>query len=285
MKKKIIAIAAVSTILIGGSALTISANNDGYHLYKTALKNTHILKNAETSVESSVKVNDETVSKIDMNAKYDLNLEKAQGTANVSMMDTSEQFALTYQNKEIYIQNQDNNKTFLIKNDNETENPHHDPELMNIAEKIFDTLTVPLHDDFKINDNKISVELTNEDIPVVFREIGQYIVKKGTAVHENATMSTTEYPFLSEDLSTSMPVLTDNIKIEKVKINAELTKNNIIENQTLYVKISGEDKDGKQHQIELNTNIKVQNINKTEINDVTFDESKVQEIELKRVHH
>lgn len=286
MKKKWIAITALSVLIVGGSTLTISANNDGYHLYKTALKNTHTLSSTSVAFDSTVMINGEIEQAITMDGKYNLEQKAAQGTMNLSMNNQTEQIDVSLQDSQFFMMNNALDQTFLVES-NSTEkksNPHHDPELMKIGEKIFDTVTVPLHDDFKVNNNKITVDLTDKDIPALFREIGQYIVKKGTAAHENATMSASEYPFLSEDLSANLPVLTENIKIESVKLTAELTGANFIDKQTMYMKVSGEDNNGKFHVIEMNANMDFKDMNKTVLEPIKMDEN-VQTIELKNAHH
>lgn len=287
MKKKWIAITAISALLVGGSALTISANNDGYHLYKTAMKNTHTIASTTASIESTVKINGEIMQAIEMDGKYNLKQKAAQGTMKFTMNEKTEHIDVILQDSQFYIKNNVLDQTFAVKSDTEkTEkaNPHHDPDLMKIGEKIVDTITVPLHDDFKVGDNKITVELTNKDIPALFREIGQYVVKKGTAAHENATMSTSEYPFLSADIAANLPVLTENITIDSAKLMVELTNDNLIDEQTMYIKVSGEDKNGKVHVIEMTTFMDFENMNETTLESINMD-GNVQTIELKNAHH
>lgn len=286
MKKKWIAITALSALIVGGSTITISANNDGYHLYKTALKNTHTLSSTSASFDSTVTINGEIQQAINMDGKYNLEQKAAQGTMNLSINNQTEQIDVALQDGKFYLMNNALNQTFLVEHSStkKKSNPHHDPELMKIGERIFDTVTVPLHDDFKVSNNKITVDLTNKDIPALFREIGQYIVKKGTAAHENATMSASEYPFLSGDLSANLPVLTENIKIESVKLTVELTDANLIDKQTMYMKVTGEDTNGKLHVIEMNANMDFKDMNKTVLEHIKIGEN-VQTIELKNAHH
>jgi hypothetical protein len=103
-------------------------------------------------------------------------------------------------------------------------------------------------------------------------------VKKGTGAHENATMSVEKYPFLTEDLSLNVTALTENIKIENVKMKAVLTKENFIESQTITMKVSGEDKNGKLQQIEMDIQMDFSNLNQTTLDIVPFDTNNVQTI-------
>lgn len=282
MKKKLIVATALTTLLIGGTALTISANNDGYELYKTALKKTHTLHSAETSIESRVTVNNQIYQNIEMDAKYNLDQKAVHSTVNLQLHDKTEQLELTMQDGQFYINNQE--QTYSIET-SQKEHPHPDKELMKIAETVVDTLTSPLRDDFKVDGNTITIALTNKDIPTVFRQIGEYMVKKGTAAHEHATMSPKEYPFLTEELSASLPVLTDNIKIENVLIDAELTEDNFLKSQTMNINLSGEDKNGEVQQVQLHFTMDISNLNTTQLENVTFDNNIIPLPEFKGAHH
>lgn len=282
MKKKLIVVTALTTILLGGTALTISANNDGYELYKTALKNTHTLASAETSIESTVQVNGQIYQNVEMDAKYNLEQKAVQSSINLQLQDKTEKLDLILQDGHYYIDN--GQQTYAIES-SKKEHPHPDKELMKITETIIDTLTTPLHDDFKIDGNTITVALTKQDIPTVFRQIGEYMVKKGTSAHEHATMSPVEYPFLTEELSASLPVLTDNIQIESVLIKAELTEARFLESQQMTINVSGEDKNGEVQQIQLDFNMEMTNMNETQLEYVTLDPNIIPLPGFKGAHH
>lgn len=289
MKKKLIIATVLSVAFVGATTWTISANNDGYELYKTALKKTHVLHSAEAFMETKVTVNNEIKQTIDLQAQYNFDQMAASSSVAVGMGEAKEQLGFTMQNGEFYIQNEESGDVFKVKTEREEAeekdySKHHDPELMKIGEKIFDTLTLQLHDDFKVKGDKITVDLDNRDIPTLFRQIGQYMVKKGTSVHENATMSTSEYPFLTEDLTADLPVLTQNIKIEQVKLEADL-EGDMLVGQTMFIKVTGEDEKGNPHEILFEMNMKINNTNGATISEVPFDEGMVQTIELKGPHH
>lgn len=287
MKKKAIVAAALSIVLVGGTALSISAHNDGYQLYKTALKNTHTLNSAQATMETTVTVNNEIKQTIDLEAQYNFQQMAAVSSVQLGMGKATEQLNFTLQNGQFYIENGEIGETFKIKKSHDEDkdySKHHDPELMKIGEKVIDTLTLPLHNEFKVEGDKITFELTHDEIPALFREIGQYVVKKGTIAHENATMSTSEYPFLTEDLTADLPALTQNIKIEQVKLEAELD-GDMLESQRMLIKMSGEDEQGKAHQIIVEMNMTINNTNGETISEVPFEEGTVQSIELKGPHH
>lgn len=290
MKKKAIVAAALSIVLVGGTALSISAHNDGYQLYKTALKNTHTLNSAQATMETTVTVNDEVKQTIDLEAQYNFQQKAAVSSVALGMGKASEQLNFTLQNDQFYIENGESGEAFKVKmkeddgDKEDTSNYQHDPELMKIGERIIDTLTVPLHSDFKVEGDKITVDLTHDEIPLLFREIGQYVVKKGTIAHENATMSASEYPFLTEDLTADLPALTQNIKIEQAMLEAELN-GDMLENQRMLIKVSGEDEQGKTHQIVIEMTMTINNTNGETISEVPFEEGTVQSIELKGPHH
>jgi hypothetical protein len=299
MKKKIIAAAAISAALIGGTAVTIYANNDGYELYKDALKNTHTLNSASVLMEASVIDNGQEINKMEMTTAYNLKQGNMQGSLTTETGTQEQSFDLAYQNENFIIKNTEKDTYYLIKDDESKEEKeanfkkYHNPELLKIMEHAFDALTVQVHDDFEVKkagsgNPMITVDLTNDEIPVLFKEIGEYMVKKGTEIHENATMSTTEYPFLSEDLSTNVPALVKNIQIKNVKLNTQLSEDNIIQKQTVYMNISGEDNTGVSHNIEMKMNLEYSNINEQSVKPLTIDTKNTKTIEtsqFKEAHH
>ncbi|WP_075982825.1 hypothetical protein [Bacillus massilinigeriensis] len=299
MKKKVIIATVLSAVLIGGASITIYANNDGYHLYKDAAIKTHTIKSTNMSVEAKVIDNGMVLNEVQMDTKYNLQQEKMQSKVEVDMNGVKESFEMAYQDKGILVKNINQDSYYLLK-DNESQEEkqekfkaHHNPELMKIMGHVFDTLTVQVHDEFKVSKlaggkKEISVNMTNGDIPVVFREIGQYMVKKSTGIHENVTMKTAEYPFLTQDLTADIPALVSDIQIEKVKTNAQLTSDNIIENQRMYIVISGKDKNGKSHKLELYLTIENSKINSTNLDSVELDDNKIEMLDsskYKEVHH
>jgi hypothetical protein len=282
MKKKLIVVTALTTVLLGGTALTISANHNGYELYKTALKNTHTLASAETSIESTVQVNGQIYQHVEMDAKYNLEQKAVQSSINIQLHDKTEKLGLFLQNGQFYIDN--GQQTYAIES-SKKEHPYPDKDFMKIAETIIDTLTTPLHDHFKIDGDTVTVALTSQDIPTVFRQIGEYMVKKGTSAHEHATMSPAEYPFLTEELSASLPVLTDNIHIDSLLIKAELTEDHFLESQQMTLNVSGEDKNGEVQPIQLDFNMKITNMNETQLEHVTLDSNIIPLPGFKGAHH
>ncbi|MFB6467472.1 hypothetical protein ACE38V_11760 [Cytobacillus sp. Hz8] len=299
MKKKILVATVLSAVLVGGVSLKIYADNDGYELYKEAIIKTHTLNSTTMKVESTVKDNDTTINQIEMEVKYNLQQKLMQGNAAMDMEGENQSFDLAYQNNGFYIKNSDQDVNYLVKDaksqaeKKEDFKSIHNPELMRIMEHVFDALTVSVHDDFKVinkeqGQKEIDVDLDNGDIPVVFREIGQYMVKKGTKAHENVTMKTTEYPFLSADIISNMPAFVSDIQIDKVKVKAIITKDSIIKNQTFLMQISGKDQQGKKHELEIHMKVDNHDMNQTKLDSVKIDKNKqilLDHSPLQEAHH
>lgn len=280
-KKLLITATALSTLLVVGTSIPIFASNDGYELYKQAMKNTHKVKSANLSFEAHLKDNGEFVQSVDLDTKYNGNEDLGQAEVAVETAHQKMDFTVYYQDHDVLIQNDEQETNYVIEGKERTAEEkeelfkkHHDPELLSLMEKVFDVLTLPTHDDFVIGDKNgaktISADLTHEEIPSVIQQASQYIVKKMLQSHENARMSTIDYPFLKEELTVQSPVLTDNIKLEHVKIKAGLTEDGMIEDQSIFVKVSGNDKNGTKHVLEYALKMDYSNINETELKPVDF---------------
>lgn len=297
MKKKLLITAiSLSVLLLIGTSIQIFANNDGYELYKQAMKNTHKIKNASVNIDTSMKDNSIQIKKVEMDAEFNLKDKLGKSNVIIETGNKSMDLNIFYQDHDFIIKNDAINNYYVLQGNELSEeerqeqfNAHHNPELLSLMEKVFDTLTLPTHDDFIVTDQNgtqsITVDLTSDEIPGVIHEGSQYMIKKMLQSHENAKMSAADYPFLSDDLNIEMPVLVDEIQLESIKIEADLTEDKLIDNQMVYVKVSGNDKNGKQHLLEYELNMDYSKINKTTIQPIEIDLAEAITLEKSLFNH
>lgn len=283
MKKKLLITGIVlSTLVLAGTTVNIYANNDGYELFKTAMKNTHKVKEANVSFEASMQDNGEVINKVEMESQNNFDQELLQSTLTYETNNEQLNFDLAYQNRNFMIKNEVQENTYLLSMDSGgeegTAHGQHNPELLSLAEKIFDTLTLPTHDDFVVKETNgqtsIHVDLNQEEIPSIIHEVSEYVIKKGLKTHADVTMTTAEYPFLSKDITLQVPVLVSDIELEHVNIVAELTENQLIKNQTANIKVSGKDHSGNKHSLEFSMSMEYSNVNNVKLEPLELDSNK-----------
>jgi hypothetical protein len=297
MKKKYwITGISLSALILAGTTISAFASNDGYDLFKEAMKNSHKVKNASVSIEASMKDNGQLIQGMKMTTDYNLNDKLGKGNVIVETPTESMNFNLFYQDNDFMIKNDAQEKYFVVQGSELTEaeqrekfESHHNPELLSLAEKVFDTLTIQTHDDFVITEENglqtITADLTSEEIPSLIQEGSEYMLKKMLSTHANATMESSKYPFLSGNISVKMPVLVDNFELEHVKVVTNLTADKLIDDQKVYVKFSGTDKDGEKHVLESVMNMDYSNINNTSIQPITVDPSETTTLDKSLFKH
>lgn len=291
MKKKLLTLTIVLTvILLGAGIFTTFASNSGYDSYKEALKETHKIKSANADIHFTISDNDKIVQDVTIQSVYNLNEERMKANINLKTAEETSKFEVYSEASNVYIDNGES--TFLVEKEQDpTEQKekferYHNKELLTIAELVFDTVTNPLHDSVVIdNDNNISVQLTNDDLPVVIHKIGSYMVKNGLKHHSNIEMTPADYPFLTDTIKQQFPTLTDEINFNEIKINAKVTDEGFIENQQAYFNISGKDEDGQLHTLKIEFKMNIENINDTTVTPFNLDGKTVETIQLKKVHH
>ncbi|MFE8699702.1 hypothetical protein ACFYKX_03580 [Cytobacillus sp. FJAT-54145] len=281
MKKKLlITTVSLSALLLVGTTVSIFANHDGYDLYKQAMKNTHKVNNAALSFDASMTSNGQLVQKVEVDSKYNLDQKLAQGELSIETPNQVVDLNVYYQDHHVIIKNDQVENDYVIEGKQYTEEErkelyekHHNPELLNLMEKVFDTLTIQTHDEFVVSQDNgkqtITVDLTKEEIPSLIHQGSQYMIKKMLETHDDATMTSSKYPFLESGFTMQTPVLVDDITLEEVKIQADLTEEKLIDNQHVYVKVAGIDKNGKQQVLELEMNMDYANINSTTLQPTT----------------
>lgn len=295
MKKRWIAAAMVGALVIGGSAATILANNDGYEVYKEGLKNTHTLQSAQVTMDGKIIDNGTILQTVEIETSYNLAENLLQGVSQIN----DEQINFYFQDNQMLFKNQMKEPFYVIQHPyseakkEEIFKKHHQPEVMKIAEEILDMITFPLHDKFILSEvngeRKIHVQLTNKDLPNVLNLIGEYMIKKSTKAHAGVTLNAEKYPMLSENITMNIPALADNIQINNIELNATLTKENIMKEQTMLAVISGLDKHGKYHELEFQFNINYSHINNVQLSPFTVDEEKLEVVDTSAIggsfHH
>lgn len=291
MKKKIIIILTVAMIsMVGFGAFTVFASSHGYDTYKEALKKTHTLTNTTTTMNMKVSTNDEVIQDMNTIMKYNGDESVAQGYVDLTTTTDSLQVSGTLQDRKAIFQT-DGEETYYVTEleakeiDEEKIAKYHSPEMMKIGEMIFDTITKPMHNQFEINNQTVTLDMTNDDIPTVLNAIGSFMMKKGFEHHTDVELSTDDYPFLLNNVSFDMPALQDDIIVERAVINAELTDEGYFKSHDMLIIISGKDANGETHQLETRMDISLEDINQTTVETIDIDNEDTEFFKLKQVHN
>ena len=265
MNKKIVAM--VTSLVIGSTMLlgTTYANAkqlSGYDSYKAAIKDTKNLKNETANLKVSVYDNGSDIMDMTTNAKINLASDAMSHETSLKSSTETETFNIYRQNGKNISKSSSspvyNVRDVKARNNNKAQNP----EIEKSVETIVDTLTGNMKNNVSVTDNngsgkKVSINLSENDVtPLV------------DAVTSIAFIGNSDKPVYKEkageiNLSNVIPKLQSNVKVKSAVVTGDINNNDILNNQTAKIVITGTDAQGKTHEITINMNFDIANINST----------------------
>lgn len=281
MNKKIAMIgagAALGSMLLVSSVYAGIGNAAGYDIYKSAIKNTAAVANLTEKVSLSVVDNGKVLLQVN-------SIVKSNKTADTDSAEIKLQSGATVQNIKVFNQND----THIMKTDSsnvykivEMDQAHrdmmnkhrermekHDPAMAEQMENVIDALMGNLKNKVTLSNDgaskEVTLNLTGSQIPAVVNTIGSLLVKEGARDHgeEFNAHGTDSIGIDVKTIKDSLPKLSEDIKIESVKLNAEVNADNRITNQAAEIAITGKDASGAAHKVVVKINADLSNFNST----------------------
>lgn len=284
MNKKFVAIIGISGVLMLGSVYSISASTSGYETYKSALKNTHEFQSSTMNMGVSMTDNSSEIFSADAKVKYagEGLIQISTSMKNESETSSAEMFR---QDGQMIIK-KDNDEIYYVMEKKQGENFHQKgtEELRQDLEKLVDAATKNIQDNITLDSiengaKKLDLKLTNVEIPVTANVVTSLMVKHANMMTDRASDSN-EFHHVKPQL----PDLKKNIQIEEINLEATINKGNYIENQLMNVKITGEDEQGKPHELKFDVEIGLADINDTTVKPLDLTGKKTEIMETKRRH-
>lgn len=296
-KNKFIMIGAVvgAMTLFTATAFAYSPNTTGYDAFKAVLKANYAsgpdMESATVNGNFSLTVDGETVLKADGTGK----MGKAGGEHNVSgdldftLMGVERQASLySSGDDEVYLVDRTHDLHYQVINlDDEHAGEHRDwsdkeefqDRPMNKAEEaLLDFLVGDLKDNFSVanqagGSKTITVDISKEDIPLPLRLLMDAASAKDKIGRTHAPEAHAEWEQLGQlpffqglegiDLEAQLPELTDDVAIEHVRLQMTVDANNKVQGVQGELEVSGKDKAGVTHRVELEGAGNISGINAT----------------------
>ncbi|MEQ6377715.1 hypothetical protein RZN25_12910 [Bacillaceae bacterium S4-13-56] len=291
MKRKVIIIITLLSIgIIGFGGYTIFADSAGYEAYKEALKKTHTVKNASTTVVMEVVDNGEVLNKTNLSVKYDLEEKLMEGRIDIQSPQQQHGFHSNYQDGKFIVKRESDEEAYYLteferqRKDSEEGEKFHNPEMLKLGEMFVDALMQPVQSEFNMIDNRISIDMKKEEIPKVLQVLGSQMIKMGVKQHSDIVLTTEEYPFLAETYSFTMPPLEEDISIESVLVDVKLSEEGLMEEQNSVFIVNGLAQDGKFHELQIKMAITIYDIDSTTIQNISLENQNLEQFEMKHVH-
>ncbi|MGM0883768.1 MAG: hypothetical protein ACQEXQ_22390 [Bacillota bacterium] len=260
-------IGAVMLLVSGFSAM---ASTSGYDAYKTALKKTKAATSLTAKMDLTVTDNGTKV--LAGTSDIQLNRELNSGSVAAAFGDNTQTHSMNvfHQDGKVIFKSGDD-EVYRVKEHNAPEwqddgVAHNPPKAV---EQVFDTLMGNIQELATLESasdgsKQAELHLSGSQIPAVANVLGTLAVSK-LAEHDQRELS--------------FPRLTDNIKVEKINLDAKINANNVLEQQSAEISITGTDDSGNHHVLAIQLHVDFSGFNQTVPERIDLTGKQIMEIE------
>lgn len=262
-------IGAVMLLVSGYSAL---AETSGYDVYKAALKNTK----AQTSLSANVDltITDNGTKLLVGNAKIKLSHELNTGSVEANFDNGTQKHTLNVFRQDGKIIFKSGDQAVYQVMEHNTSEWQHEGVSQNPpkeVEQVFDALMGNMRELATVENEsdggkQAALHLTGSEIPAVANVLGTLVVSKvvgGDGWDHGKWNHAGNSSFAPSDMKVNLPKLTDNIKIEKINLDARINPDHVLEQQTAEINITGTDDSGKNHGLNIQVHVDFSDFNQT----------------------
>ena len=286
MSRKIITMVtslAVGCSLLFATGFANASQMSGYDSYKSAVKDTKNLKNETADIKVSVSDNKTKLVDLSSNVKLDLKSNAMSSVIKVTK-GTGAQTFNSYMQDGKSINKDSNSAEYLVKTNNSKDFNKIDkvsnPTVEKSMEVVVDTLVGSMNTGVETTVNtdgtkNIAINLKETEITPLVNAITQMAFIRATNT-ENGDHNNSKNEL--GGLKDVLPQLQSEIKIESVNATGKISKDDIITNQTAKIVVTGKDAQGTQHEIILNIDLKLSNVNSTTPDKIDLTGKQVKEI-------
>lgn len=254
----------ITSLILGGTLLlgTVFVNAQqlsGYESYKTAVMNTKNLNNETAAVKATITDNGTVLAEVNSNVKVNTSADAMSNVTTVKAGSTTQSFS-SYRQDGKNITKDSSSNVYTVregKRDNFKElKKVQNPQIEKSMEVIVDTLVGSMKDKVTVENGKVTIALNESDVTPLVNAVTSMAF---AGMNENSN-----YKGKGDlkDIKSSIPQLQSDIKVVSVNSTADIA-NNVVNNQVAKVVITGKDAQGKSHEIDINVNLDLSNINST----------------------
>lgn len=279
MNKKIIAL--VTGVVIGGSVLTGTAYANasqlsGYEAYKLAAKNTVALKNF--TADAKVAISDNGAKLIDGSTDMKMNKDADAMSQNSILNENGKTISMdNYKQDGKNITKTSGSDEYRViegRKEGFKHNKTENTQMTKCIEVIFDTLVGDMKNGVVVSDNSdgtknVTVDINEKQVTPAVNALVSMALGRTNDKEMNKGKN---------GIDIALPSLQGDVNIKSVNLTANIDKNDVITDQTAKITVIGKDAQGKEHEIAINANIDLTNINSTTPNKVDLTGKQVKNI-------
>ncbi|MCH1641477.1 hypothetical protein MJ257_15295 [Paenibacillus timonensis] len=296
------AVFGIGAALLLGSGLSAMAGTSGYETYKTAIKQTYATSSLTNQGSIVVTDNGKTI----VNAKLEVKLNKEKDTLSANIEVTGASGTQTFQaykqeGKMVFVGGDDAGTYRVLPlaedeqrfGDGDFDPPQHAEQLMEaLMGNIKDLATVQ---ELPSGGKQTTLHLSGSQIPAIVQAAGslaaghmaaadKMMAEGGRDAHRGHGMMTgassnammSMHPSL---MDFDLPALTKDVKVEDIRFDADINKDQLVEHQQGQMIVSGTDEAGQAHEVVIKASFDLSGFGQTTPDTVDLTGKRVETIE------
>jgi len=274
MNKKLMAIlgtVAVGGVLLGATAYAAISGTSGYDVYKQAFKNTYAVNSITPKTEVTVKDNGNLLFKVNATSKIDKENKSVSNSVTVTSGDLQKTMDMYRQDGKTVMKSSDSSVYNVMEPGKERKHKKEwgedDTGWFEDIENVVDALAANIQNHITLNDNpdgtkEVALQLSGNQVPPVINAVASLMVRN--AGKEDGHWGNKHRGFaFDSSLQDKLPKLVDNIRVSRIDVNAKINKDNLIQEQTENLIITGTDANGNTHEVVVTIDTSFSNYNST----------------------
>jgi len=292
MDKKVIT--ALGTIAVGGllfgtSAFAAITQPSGYDLYKEALKNTKAVQSLTPMIELSVRDNGEEIFKVNSVTKLDKETKISSSDIVFDVQNQQKNVDIFVNDGNTVVKSEGSDVYKMLKTNKEgfhKEGKYHGQGHLEDMESIIDALIGNIETFINVSETSdgtrvIDLQLSENQISPVINAVTSVAVKN---MADHSSKAVPVEGGFHDGITPELPKLVKNIRVSKIDVKAEVNSENLIEEQTIFFEIIGEDVEGKSHELVVGVDAGFTDFNSTAPDKVDLTGQEVQQIKHEFKH-
>lgn len=266
----------ISAVVMTTTGFAAFAGTSGYDTYKTALKNTKSLQSFTVETDTALQDNGVMLASSEGNMRIARDNHAVSGDVSVTGIGGKQTVHL-YSVPDGIVWNAEGSDVYYKKTapGMKRESRKHDPAMAQQMEKVADALVGNLKDYVAVEETaggskEVSLHLEGAQIPAVVNAVAPIAISKMTGAHEmdgTGGMAKAPHhegmPFHKDLFKGSELKLTQDIRVEKIDLEAEINADGYIDRQQLRIQIAGKDAEGAAHTVVLSAEADLSGFNQT----------------------
>lgn len=292
------AVFGIGATLLLASGLSAMAGTSGYETYKAAINNTYAAESLTNQGTIVVTDNGKKIFSADLEVK--LNKQTNALSADMAVTGTAEQKSFrVYKQDGKVIFTSDDTETYRVLPLSEEEGRFHDGEFQppQHAEQVIKALVGNVTDLATVEElpsggKHTSLHLSGNQIPAIVQavgsiaaghlsEAGQMSADGPWKAHMGSSGEDSQVPDQAHPalVDVDFPALTDNVKVEDIRLDAEISADQYVERQQGNITVSGTDATGNRHELVIAIDFDLSGFGQTTPDTVDLTGKQVETIE------